>query len=91
MAPNGVLCIRGLVYDLEPGHVEAGVEAWSAGATVDDPAQGYTRADLTEHVRTGFSTFTWLFEAMLDRTGFEVLDRTVRRSGYASYTCRRRG
>ena len=90
MAPHGVLLVRDLVFDLEPADVETGVEAWAAGAMAEDPRKGYTRADLAEHVRTEFSTYTWLFEAMLERTGFEILDKVVRRSTYADYTCRLR-
>ena len=91
MAPGAILLVRDLVFDLEPAEVEAGVEAWAAGAMADDPRLGYTRADLAEHVRTEFSTYTWLFETMLERTGFEILDKNVRRSTYADYTCRRLG
>jgi hypothetical protein len=28
---------------------------------------------------------------MLERTGFDILERTFRRSAYGTYTCRRRG
>ena len=51
---------------------------------------GWTADELAEHVRGEFSTYSWLLDAMLDRTGFEVLDRTFRRSAYGAYTCRRR-
>jgi hypothetical protein len=31
-----------------------------------------------------------LFEALLDRTGFDVVERDYRRSAYGAYTCVRR-
>jgi cyclopropane fatty-acyl-phospholipid synthase-like methyltransferase len=86
---DGVLRLRDLVYDTTPDRFEELLDAWFAGA-VDDPAQGYTAADLAEHVRTEYSTFTWLLEPMLDAAGFEVVDRDIRRGVYATYTCLRR-
>lgn len=89
LRPGGVLRLRDLVYDTTPDRLGDHLEAWFAGAA-DDPAVGYTRADLAEHVRTEHSTFTWLLEPMLDMAGFEVTDREVRRGIYAAYTCLRR-
>jgi ubiquinone/menaquinone biosynthesis C-methylase UbiE len=89
LRPGGVLRLRDLVYDTTPGRFEEFLDGWFADA-VDDPAEGYTAADLAEHVRTEFSTFTWLLEPMLDAAGFDVVDRDVRRRVYAAYTCLRR-
>ncbi len=86
---GGVLRLRDLVYDTTPDRFQELLDTWFAGA-VDDPTRGYTAADLAEHVRTEFSTFTWLLEPMLDAAGFDVIDRDVRRGIYATYTCLRR-
>jgi ubiquinone/menaquinone biosynthesis C-methylase UbiE len=75
-----------IVYDTTPDPFDELLDAWFAGAA-DDPAEGYTRADLAEHVRTEFGTFTWLLEPMLDAAGFDVVDRDVRRGVDADYTC----
>lgn len=80
---GGLLRLRDLVLDIAPGEVEATVEAWMSRA-VGDPARGYTAAELAEHLRSEFSTFTWLLEPMLDRTGFELLDREIRSSIYSA-------
>jgi hypothetical protein len=61
--------------------------AWLAGA-VDDPAVGWTAAELAEHVRIEHSTFSWLFEPMLERCGFEILACEYRRGAYGEYTLR---
>ena len=58
---------------------------------VTDPAIGWTAEELAEHLRGEFSTYSWLLDAMLERTGFEVVERTFRRSVYGAYTCLRRG
>ena len=89
LRPGGVLRLRDLVYDFGPAEAEPRIEAWLAGA-VDDPAVGWTAADLAHHVRTEFSTYAWLLEPMLDRCGFDVVERSFRRGTYGAYTCRRR-
>lgn len=89
LRPGGVLRLRDLVIDAAPDQVEATIEAWMARA-VDDPARGYTAEEFAEHLRSEFSTFTWLLEPMLERTGFEIVEREVRASIYTAYTCRRR-
>ncbi|MCC5949828.1 MAG: class I SAM-dependent methyltransferase [Nitriliruptoraceae bacterium] len=89
LAPGGVLRLRDLVYDTTPDRLADHLEAWFATA-VADPAVGYTADDLATHVRTEHSTFTWLLEPMLERTGFEIVDRVVHRGAYAAYTCVRR-
>jgi SAM-dependent methyltransferase len=88
LRPGGVLRLRDLVFDLEPATAGPGIDAWLAGA-VPDPSRGFTAAELAAHVRTEHSTFSWLLEAMLERVGFTVLDRSFRRSAYGAYTCRR--
>jgi hypothetical protein len=60
--------------------------AWFAGA-FDDPARGWTAAELAEHVRIEHSTYRWLFEPLLEHGGFEIVDQVFR---HGAYTCRRR-
>jgi hypothetical protein len=33
---------------------------------------GWTRADIEEHIRDENSTFTWLLEPMIERSGFRI-------------------
>jgi ubiquinone/menaquinone biosynthesis C-methylase UbiE len=89
LQPGGVLRLHDLVFDFEPADAAERVEAWMAGA-VTDSATGYTAGELAAHTRGEFSTYTWLLEPMLERTGFEILERGTRRGAYAAYTCRRR-
>lgn len=86
---GGILRLHDLVYDTTPSRFVEHLETWLDGAA-SDPAAGYTREDLAEHVRTEHSTFTWLLEPMFDKAGLQVVDRDVRRGVYASYTCVRR-
>ncbi|MDH4168150.1 MAG: class I SAM-dependent methyltransferase [Acidimicrobiia bacterium] len=89
MGKGSILYLRDLVYDFAPADATDTLEAWMAGAA-DDPARGYTASDLAHHVRTEFSTFSWVLEAMLERTGFTIEERTFGRNIYAAYICRRR-
>lgn len=89
LRPDGLLRLRDLVFDFEPAEAAEWIPAWMAGA-VDDPAKGWTAAELAEHVRIEYSTYSWLFEPMLERTGFEILDREYVRNAYGAFTCRRR-
>lgn len=89
LGPGGTLRLRDLVYDFQPAEAAVCLEAWMAGA-VDDPTVGYTAEELAAHVRDEYSTYSWLLEAMLDRTGFEVLERAYDRGAYGAYTCERR-
>ena len=89
LRPGGTLRLRDLVFDFDPVDAGERIDAWMAGA-VSDATVGWTAAELAEHVRTEFSTYSWLFDAMLDRTGFDIDDREYRRAAYAAYTCTRR-
>ena len=88
LRPGGHVRLHDLVFDFEPADAAAAIAAWVAGA-VDDPARGWTAAELEEHVRLEHSTYSWLFEPLLRRTGFEILDVRYQRGAYGSYTLRR--
>jgi SAM-dependent methyltransferase len=87
LAPGAIFRVRDLVFDFEPADADEFIPAWMAGG-VDDPARGWTPDELAEHVRIEFSTYRWLFEPMLERVGFEILDVDYVRRAYGAYTCR---
>jgi ubiquinone/menaquinone biosynthesis C-methylase UbiE len=89
LRPGGILRLRDLVYDFAPAEADVRIEAWMSGA-VTDPSIGWTADELAEHVRGEFSTYSWVLEGMLDKTSFDIVDRTFRRSAYGTYTCKRR-
>ena len=86
LRPGGVLRLRDLIFDFQPGEAEAVLDGWLDDA-VADPARGYTRADFAEHLRTEFSTFRWLLEPMLAAAGFTVVAADFDGSIYGAYTC----
>lgn len=83
---DGILRLRDLVFEFDPGDATEKIDAWLSGA-VTDASLGFTAEELAGHVRDEFSTYSWLLDAMLERTGFRVIERDFRRSAYGTYTC----
>jgi SAM-dependent methyltransferase len=90
LAPAGIVRLHDLVFDFEPADAEQAIGRWVADA-VEDPARGWTAAELEDHVRLEHSTYSWLFEPLLRRTGFEILAAEYRRGAYGAFTLRRVG
>jgi ubiquinone/menaquinone biosynthesis C-methylase UbiE len=87
---GGILMLRDLVYDFGPADAPAALDEWMAAAATDQ-SEGYTRQDFATHVRTEFSTFSWLMEPLLTQAGFTILASEVTSRIYARYICRNRG
>lgn len=91
LRPGGVFRLSDVVYSFEPADAERAIEAWIAGTVDADVEQGWTRAELAEHVRDENSTFTWLLESMIDHAGFDITDADYSEDGMlASYVCQKR-
>jgi ubiquinone/menaquinone biosynthesis C-methylase UbiE len=86
---GGIFFLRDLVYAFDPEDATEVIETWLARAPLRSE-EGYTAADLATHVRTEYSTYTWLLEPMLQRAGFEVRDAEYRSQVFAAYTCIKR-
>ena len=87
LRPGGLLRLSDVVYSFDPSEAEERIEQWCATL----PAQAandsdWVRADIEEHVRDEHSTFTWLLEAMMERSGFRIEDATYTADGiFAEY------
>jgi len=91
LAPGGILRLRDIVFAFDPGEAQRFIHAWlESGKTRSD--DGWTRAELEEHLREEHSTFGWLLEPMLERAGLEIehADYGSRRI-YAEYVCVKTG
>jgi ubiquinone/menaquinone biosynthesis C-methylase UbiE len=86
LRPGGVLRLHDLIFDCQPAEAETVVDAWLEDAA-DDRSLGYTRDDFTQHLRTEFSTFRWLFEPMLAAAGFAIVTAGFDGQVYGTYTC----
>jgi ubiquinone/menaquinone biosynthesis C-methylase UbiE len=84
---GGIFHFRDLIFPVEPGEVDETIERWLANAS-KTPEIGWTREELGTHLRDEYSTFSWLIEPMLERTGFEIRERHGFESQiYLAYTC----
>jgi SAM-dependent methyltransferase len=91
LRPGGVLRLWDVVYGFAPQDANHALEAALGQFTATDPDDGWTRAELAEHIRDEHSTFTWLFEPMLERAGFDIADADYSDDQMvARYVCRRR-
>jgi SAM-dependent methyltransferase len=88
LRPGGFLRLSDVVYSFDPAEAESRIEAWIAASVSADVEQGWTRAELAEHIRDEHSTFTWLLEPMIERAGFEIVQRSYDATGMlAGYLC----
>ena len=86
---GGVLRLWDAVYNFAAEDAESQLEAWCATLTYDETDGGWTRADIEEHIRDEYSTFTWLLEPMMERSGFSIEDADYSPDGiFARYVAR---
>jgi SAM-dependent methyltransferase len=89
LRPGGILRLRDIVYSFDAGQAEEHVNAWLERGAVD-PSAGWTRDELSAHVRDEHSTFGWILEGMLDRAGFRIEEAHYDRSKiFGEYIARR--
>ena len=80
---GGILRLWDVVYSFEPAEAADRIEGWCASFAADADAEGeWIRADLEEHVRDEHSTFTWLLEPMIERSGFAIEDAEYSPDGF---------
>jgi len=87
---GGVLRLSDVVYSFDPSDAEERIEQWCAGRPAEAASDDtWVRADLEEHVRDEHSTFTWLLEAMMERSGFRIEEASYTADGiFAEYVAR---
>lgn len=91
MRPGGLLRWWDIVYSFAPEEADAGVERWCASVPETGQDTDWVRADVEEHVRDEHSTFTWLLEPTLERSGFDIQAAEYSDDGiFAKYLARRR-
>lgn len=73
LRPGGLLRLSDIVFSFDLQETEQRIEAWCATLPQQAPSAGdWSRADIEEHVRDEHSTFTFLLEPMLERSGFRI-------------------
>ncbi len=69
---GGVLRLSDSVFSFEPAEAASRIEGWCATYPILGAAGEWVRADVEEHVREEHSTFTWLLEPMIERSGLKI-------------------
>jgi len=87
---GGVLRLSDVVYSFDPSDAQERLDQWCATLPVEAANHDdWVRSDIEEHVRDEHSTFTWLLESMLERSGFRIEDATYTGDGIlAEYVAR---
>lgn len=90
LASGGVLRLSDIVFSFDPAETVERIERWCS-TLPDEPATAdeWARADIEEHVRDEYSTFTWLLEPMIERAGFRIDQASCSPDGiFAAYIAR---
>jgi ubiquinone/menaquinone biosynthesis C-methylase UbiE len=89
LSPGGVFRLLDVVYSFEPSEAQERLEEWCASAEDNGIEHDWSRAELEEHVREEHSTFSWLLEPMIERSGLRIEDASYSADGiFASYVLR---
>ena len=84
---EGRLYLRDVVFSFDANCYEASVEDWIRRMP---EISGFSRQEFETHMREEYSTFTWILEGLLERAGFDILEREYPAREYAEYLCRPR-
>ena len=86
LRPGGRFYLKDVIFSFTPETAEQEIETW-----IDQVTQysGFTRAEFETHVRDEYSTYDWIIEGLLTRTGFKILEKNVESPTYAEYVCER--
>lgn len=88
LRPGGILRLSDVAYSFDPSQAQTRLERWMSGTATVTAEDGWTRAELQEHVRNEHSTFTWLLEPMLAKAGLAIEQRDYSEDQvFARYTC----
>ena len=88
LRPGGIMRLWDVVYSFDVDEAHERIEAWCApfGEEVEGD---WARWEMEEHVRDEHSTFTWLLEAMFERTWFTIESADYSDDGFdAKYVLR---
>jgi ubiquinone/menaquinone biosynthesis C-methylase UbiE len=89
LKPDGILYLRDTIFSFEPATYREHIDAWIM-RMAKEPGTGFVAADFETHVRDEYSTFGWILEGMLTRTGFTIEEATYPSTEYAEYVCRKK-
>jgi putative AdoMet-dependent methyltransferase len=79
LKPGGVLFVSDIVFSFSPSEADDFLGRF---------LEGHPLRELFAHdIREEYITYTWLFEAMLERVGLEIREASQSKQMYAEYVC----
>src|SRR5579884_131575 len=82
LKPGGTLYLRDTVFSFDPARYREHINAWIA-RVAQTPGTGFVAADFETHVRDEYSTYGWILEGMLTRSGFHIDEAIYPSTEYA--------
>jgi hypothetical protein len=89
LKPNGLFYLEDVVFSFSERSYPEAIEAW-IGRVSSPSGEGFSRRDFETHVREEHSTFAWILEGMLERSGFTIEENDHSDPAYGIYLCRKR-
>jgi cyclopropane fatty-acyl-phospholipid synthase-like methyltransferase len=90
LRPGGTLLLHDLALACDPHELDEVVEPWLSAAP-PDPRTGWTREEIEHDLRDEHVTYAWVLAALLERSGFDVVEcRSAPSRSFVRYVCRRR-
>lgn len=84
LADSGRFFLRDVIFSFSPSKYSVHMSDWIAHmARTSD----YSNADFETHLREEYSTYSWIIEGMLARSGFVIESAEFPSSMYATYLC----
>ena len=89
LKPGGKFYLRDVIFSFLPAEYKTAIDEWIKQVAKPE-GQGWTVRDFEMHVREEHSTFAWIIEAMLTRSGFDIVESNYQSPTYAEYLCIKR-
>ncbi|WP_445633136.1 Methyltransferase type 11 [Nostoc sp. DSM 114161] len=86
LKPKGIFYLRDVIFSFPPVEYKSSIDEWIKQVAKPE-GQGWTTQDFEMHVREEHSTFTWIVEEMLTRSGLKILEVTYLTPVYTEYLC----
>jgi putative AdoMet-dependent methyltransferase len=88
LRPGGQALVRDVVFSFPLEQFKQGIEAWIADVARED-GRGWPRSAFETHVREEHSTFGWIMEGLIERSGLRLVAAEYESDAYAEFLCRK--
>jgi len=85
---GGIFYLHDVVFSFETDEYEQRLNEW-VEAVSSDRGNSFSRTDFEQHIRNEYSTFSWILEGLLQRTGFLIVEQNYLAPTYAEYLCQK--